>query len=82
LDPKITYDGEVSRDQFISEELIVNHKITILPCGWFYGANQEKIPGDLMRVCFCKSDDVLEKLESALRNVALEQQARKIAVPN
>jgi len=71
------YDPSKPRDYQIIEELIVDFKIGFIACSWFYGENQEKIQRDLLRVCYCKTDETLEKLRVALVEIASVQAQRQ-----
>ena len=57
-------------DLKICKELIASHNLATIPLSAFYTPENRHHAGGMLRLCFCKTDDLINDAEIAIKNLA------------
>lgn len=53
----------------LCKQLIGKHNIATIPSFPFYSPEYQHLAGGILRVCFCKTDDIISDAENAILNL-------------
>lgn len=65
-------------DLKICKELIACHNLATIPMSSFYTPENRHHAGGMLRLCFCKTDDLISDAEKAIRNLAANINKNKL----